>query len=131
MASHSCHAQPAPVPPRPGGAARLVEDGQGARLPTADAEHPVVVLDTISMARWCRIGSRSTDAPARRQAMNGPATTAALTLSLTGPFARQGTEAAEGVRLWAQQADVQVALTDDGGSPAAAAQAYARWVDRV
>jgi ABC-type branched-subunit amino acid transport system substrate-binding protein len=63
--------------------------------------------------------------------MNGPATTAALTLSLTGPFARQGTEAAEGVRLWAQQADVQLTLVDDGGSAAAAAQAYPRWVDSV
>ena len=63
--------------------------------------------------------------------MSGPPTTAALTLSLTGPFARQGTQAAEGVRLWTQQADVQVALTDDGGSADAAAQAYARWVDSV
>jgi ABC-type branched-subunit amino acid transport system substrate-binding protein len=63
--------------------------------------------------------------------MNDPPTTAALTLSLTGPFARQGTEAAEGVRLWAQRADVQLTLVDDGGSAAAAAQAYAGWVDSV
>jgi ABC-type branched-subunit amino acid transport system substrate-binding protein len=63
--------------------------------------------------------------------MNGPPTTAALTLSLTGPFARQGTEAAKGVRLWAQQADIQLTLVDDGGSADAAAQAYARWKDSV
>jgi hypothetical protein len=36
--------------------------------------------------------------------MNSPPTTAALTLSLTGPYERQGTEAAEGVRLWAETA---------------------------
>jgi ABC-type branched-subunit amino acid transport system substrate-binding protein len=63
--------------------------------------------------------------------MSDPPTTAALTLSQTGPFARQGTEAAEGVRLWAQGAEVQLTLVDDGGSAAAAAQAYVRWMDSV
>ena len=43
-------------------------------------------------------------------------TTAALTLSLTGPFARQGTEAAEGVRLWAEPAGTRLTLVDDPGS---------------
>jgi branched-chain amino acid transport system substrate-binding protein len=60
-----------------------------------------------------------------------PPTTAALTLSLTGPFERQGTEAAEGVQLWADQADVRLTLVDDGGSKAAAVQAYAQWVDSI
>jgi ABC-type branched-subunit amino acid transport system substrate-binding protein len=63
--------------------------------------------------------------------MNPPPTTAALTLSLTGPFERQGTEGAEGVRLWAELADVQLTLVDDGGSTDAAVQAYAGWVDSV
>ena len=58
-------------------------------------------------------------------------TTAALTLSLTGPFARQGTEAAEGVRLWAEEAGVRLTLVDDTGSAATAAKAYASWVDSV
>ncbi len=58
-------------------------------------------------------------------------TTAALTLSLTGPFARQGAEAAEGVRLWADRAAVRLTLIDDGGSTSAAAAAYAAWTDRV
>jgi ABC-type branched-subunit amino acid transport system substrate-binding protein len=57
--------------------------------------------------------------------------TAALTLSLTGPFARQGTEAAQGVRLWAEQAGVRLTLINDAGSAATAAQAYAQWVDSI
>jgi ABC-type branched-subunit amino acid transport system substrate-binding protein len=60
-----------------------------------------------------------------------PPTTAALTLSLTGPFARQGSEAAEGVGLWADRAGVRLTLVDDGGSKAAAVQAYAAWVDGI
>ena len=63
--------------------------------------------------------------------MTSSPTTAALTLSLTGPFARQGTEAAEGVRLWAEPAGVRLTLIDDAGSAAAAAEAYTQWVDSV
>jgi ABC-type branched-subunit amino acid transport system substrate-binding protein len=63
--------------------------------------------------------------------MTSSLTTAALTLSLTGPFARQGTEAAEGVRLWAEAAGVRLTLVDDAGSAATAAEAYAQWVDRI
>jgi ABC-type branched-subunit amino acid transport system substrate-binding protein len=63
--------------------------------------------------------------------MTSSPTTAALTLSLTGPFARQGTEAAEGVRLWAEQAGVRLTLINDAGSAATAAHAYAQWVDSV
>jgi ABC-type branched-subunit amino acid transport system substrate-binding protein len=63
--------------------------------------------------------------------MHSPATTAALTLSLTGPFERQGTEAAEGVRLWAEMAGVRLTLVDDRGSKTAAARAYAAWIDRM
>jgi ABC-type branched-subunit amino acid transport system substrate-binding protein len=63
--------------------------------------------------------------------MHSPATTAALTLSLTGPFERQGTEAAEGVRLWAEMAGVRLTLVDDRGSTTAAARAYAAWIDSM
>jgi ABC-type branched-subunit amino acid transport system substrate-binding protein len=63
--------------------------------------------------------------------MTSSPTTAALTLSLTGPFARQGTEAAEGVRLWAEAAGVGLTLVDDAGSAATAAEAYAQWVDSI
>jgi ABC-type branched-subunit amino acid transport system substrate-binding protein len=63
--------------------------------------------------------------------MNTPPTTAALTLSLTGPFQRQGTEAAEGVRLWAEMAGIRLILVDDGGSTDTAVQAYTDWVDSI
>jgi branched-chain amino acid transport system substrate-binding protein len=63
--------------------------------------------------------------------MTSSPTTAALTLGLTGPFARQGTEASEGVRLWAEEAGVGLTLVDDAGSAATAAEAYAQWVDIV
>jgi ABC-type branched-subunit amino acid transport system substrate-binding protein len=59
-----------------------------------------------------------------------PAFTAALTLSLTGPYARQGIDAAEGVRLWAEASGVELSLVDDGGSRSAAVEAYAAWLDR-
>jgi hypothetical protein len=55
--------------------------------------------------------------------MTSSPTTAALTLSLTGPFTRQGTETAEGVRLWAETAGVRLTLVDDAGSAATAADA--------
>ncbi|HYY81601.1 MAG TPA: ABC transporter substrate-binding protein [Actinomycetes bacterium] len=58
-----------------------------------------------------------------------PPITAALTLSLTGPFERQGTEAAEGMRLWAEAAGVRLMLADDRGSKDLAVQAYAAWLD--
>ena len=38
---------------------------------------------------------------------------AALTLSLSGRYRRQGNEAAAGVRLWADSEDVQLTLVDD------------------
>jgi ABC-type branched-subunit amino acid transport system substrate-binding protein len=54
---------------------------------------------------------------------------AAMTLSLTGPFARQGREAAEGLALWADRAGVALTVVDDGGSRAAATRAYGGWLD--
>jgi branched-chain amino acid transport system substrate-binding protein len=63
--------------------------------------------------------------------MHSPPTTAALTISLTGPYARQGIEAAEGLRLWAEMADVRLTLVDDGGSRDTAVQAYTEWIDGI
>jgi ABC-type branched-subunit amino acid transport system substrate-binding protein len=59
------------------------------------------------------------------------ALTAALTLSLTGRYRRQGNEAAAGIRLWADAEGVQLTLVDDGGAIEAAAEAYASWVGKV
>jgi branched-chain amino acid transport system substrate-binding protein len=63
--------------------------------------------------------------------MNLPPTTAALTLSLTGPFQRQGIEAAEGMKLWAELAGIRLILVDDGGSTDIAVQAYMDWIDSI
>ena len=63
--------------------------------------------------------------------MKSPVITAALTLSLTGQYERQGTEAAEGVRLWAQEADIRLILADDHGSRSMAVDTYAGWIDGV
>jgi ABC-type branched-subunit amino acid transport system substrate-binding protein len=60
--------------------------------------------------------------------LTSPAT-AALTLSLTGRYERQGAEAAEGVRLWAEAAGVRLTVADDRGSRETAIQAYSRWID--
>jgi branched-chain amino acid transport system substrate-binding protein len=61
---------------------------------------------------------------------HGVVCTAALTLSLTGPYARQGGDAAEAVRLWAETSGVALSLVDDGGSRSAAVEAYTAWLDR-
>ena len=63
--------------------------------------------------------------------MKSPPITAALTLSLTGRYERQGAEAAEGVRLWAAAAGVRLTLVDDQGSRGAAVQAYTAWLDNA
>ncbi len=59
---------------------------------------------------------------------HGSPITAALTLSLTGSYERQGTDAAEGVRLWAADSTVRLALVDDRSSKAAAVAAYREWI---
>jgi ABC-type branched-subunit amino acid transport system substrate-binding protein len=63
--------------------------------------------------------------------LDSSSVTAALTLSLTGPFARHGIDAAEGVRLWAEDAGIQLTLVDDEGSSRKAVQAYTAWADSV
>jgi ABC-type branched-subunit amino acid transport system substrate-binding protein len=62
--------------------------------------------------------------------MGTATTTAAGTLSLTGPFARQGTEAAQGMESWAAEAGVRLTVVDDGGLRSAALQAYTAWLDQ-
>jgi ABC-type branched-subunit amino acid transport system substrate-binding protein len=54
---------------------------------------------------------------------------AAVTLSLSGPFARQGREAARGLAQWADEAGVALTVVDDGGSRAGAARAYGGWLE--
>jgi branched-chain amino acid transport system substrate-binding protein len=61
--------------------------------------------------------------------VKSPPITAALTLSLTGRYERQGTLAAEAIRLWAEAAGVQLILVDDRGSRETALQAYRAWID--
>jgi ABC-type branched-subunit amino acid transport system substrate-binding protein len=63
--------------------------------------------------------------------VKSPAITAALTLSLTGQYERQGTEAAEGVRLWADEAGIRLTLIDDHSSKATAVDAYTGWIGGV
>lgn len=61
--------------------------------------------------------------------MDSRPATASLTLSLTGPFQRQGADAAAGARLWAVDAGVHLTLVDDHGKRQAAVEAYAAWVE--
>jgi branched-chain amino acid transport system substrate-binding protein len=63
--------------------------------------------------------------------MTSPPITAALTLSLTGRYERQGTDAAAGIRLWAEAAGVRLTVVDDQGSRQVAIQAYSSWLDTV
>jgi branched-chain amino acid transport system substrate-binding protein len=61
--------------------------------------------------------------------VTSPPITAALTLSLTGRYERQGAEAAEAVRLWADTSGARLTLVDDRGSKDAALRAYSAWLD--
>jgi branched-chain amino acid transport system substrate-binding protein len=60
-----------------------------------------------------------------------PPITAALTLSLTGRYERQGTDAANGIRLWAEGAGVRLTIVDDRGSRQVAIDAYNSWLNSV
>ena len=57
--------------------------------------------------------------------------TAAATLSVTGRYRRQGTEAAEALRLWADHEDIRLTLVDDAGSAARVTRAYAGWIGQI
>lgn len=71
--------------------------------------------------------------PARKGAVRvkSPSISAALTLSLSGRYQRQGSEAAEAMRLWAETAGVRLILVDDQGSKDATLQAYSGWTETV
>ena len=59
---------------------------------------------------------------------NTPMLTAAATLSLSGPFALQGRQAARGLELWAASDQVELQIVDDAGSTAKAREAYRGWL---
>lgn len=54
--------------------------------------------------------------------------TAAATVSLTGPLALQGRQAARGLELWASTDQIQLQVVDDAGSATTACNAYRRWL---
>jgi ABC-type branched-subunit amino acid transport system substrate-binding protein len=66
-----------------------------------------------------------------RPCLSSGKTAAAVTLSLTGPFARQGTEALAGLQLWAEEAGVRLTVVDDGGSRPAVLRAYDAWLEQA
>lgn len=57
--------------------------------------------------------------------------TAAATISITGPYRRQGSEAAEAIRLWAQLEGIQLTVLDDAGSAAEVSRAYGGWIGNI
>ena len=59
---------------------------------------------------------------------NNGMVTAAATVSLTGPLALQGRQAAHGLELWASADQVQLHIVDDAGSATTACNAYRGWL---
>ena len=55
--------------------------------------------------------------------------TAAATVSLTGPLALQGRQAARGLQLWVSADQIHLQIVDDAGSVKTARDAYRRWLD--
>jgi ABC-type branched-subunit amino acid transport system substrate-binding protein len=55
--------------------------------------------------------------------------TASATVSLTGPYALQGRQAARGLELWASADQIHLQILDDAGSATTAGDAYRRWLD--
>ncbi len=54
--------------------------------------------------------------------------TAAATVSLTGPLALQGRQAARGLQLWASDDQIQLQILDDAGDPTTARDVYRGWL---
>ena len=54
--------------------------------------------------------------------------TASATISLTGPYALQGRQAARGLQLWASADQIQLQTVDDAGSAKTARDAYRGWL---
>jgi len=63
--------------------------------------------------------------------MTSAPVSAALTLSLTGRYERQGTDAADGIRIWAEAAGARLTIVDDRGSRQIAMETYGAWLDTV
>ena len=55
-------------------------------------------------------------------------TKAAATISLSGPLALQGQQAARGLELWASADEIELEIVDDAGSTATASDVYRSWL---
>lgn len=55
-------------------------------------------------------------------------TKAAATISLSGPLALQGQQAARGLELWASSDQIELEIVDDAGSAAMALEIYQSWL---
>ena len=55
-------------------------------------------------------------------------TRAAATISLSGPLALQGRQAARGLELWASDDQIELEMVDDTGRPATASDVYQNWL---
>ncbi len=55
-------------------------------------------------------------------------TKAAATISLSGPLALQGQQAARGLELWASADEIELEIVDDAGSAATALEIYQSWL---
>ena len=53
---------------------------------------------------------------------------ASATISLSGPLALQGQQAARGLELWASSDRIELEIVDDAGSAAAASDVYQSWL---
>ena len=56
-------------------------------------------------------------------------TKAAATISLSGPLALQGRQAARGLKLWASADQIELEIVDDAGRTATASDAYQNWLN--
>ena len=55
--------------------------------------------------------------------------TAVATVSLSGPLALQGLQAARGLEVWASADDIQLEIVDDSSAATEAYGLYQRWLD--
>ena len=55
-------------------------------------------------------------------------TRAAATISLSGPLALQGRQAARGLQLWASADQIELEIVDDAGRTATASDVYQNWL---
>ena len=55
-------------------------------------------------------------------------TKAVATISLSGPLALQGRQAARGLEMWASDDQIDLEIVDDGGDPATVSDVYQSWL---